>query len=256
MNSFLTSYHTDVGIKKGKNQDSILLKGIAIHENEIVLLALCDGMGGMSKGELASATVINELSNWFQDVYMRCGSEWKDEEILEQWKKLLNHVNNKLILYGKKEREQLGTTATMVLLSSTGKYLIGHVGDTRAYRIGERIEQLTEDHSFVAREVRRGNMTLQQAAQDSRRNVLLQCIGINQYLEPQFLRGELKPGEAILVCSDGFRHEVTEKEIWSHLNPRIHNSESDIKKTLVVLTELNKQRMETDNISAIYIKKK
>lgn len=69
----------------------------------------------------------------------------------------MNYVNNKLILYGEKEKEQLGTTATVVLLSSVGKYLIGHVGDTRAYHFGEKIEQLTEDHVLMID--RAGNRT-------------------------------------------------------------------------------------------------
>ena len=70
MHNFRCAYHTDTGIKKQSNQDSILLSAIASQKNEILLAVLCDGMGGMAKGELASATVIRAFSEWFRNVYM------------------------------------------------------------------------------------------------------------------------------------------------------------------------------------------
>lgn len=252
MKNFLAAYHTDVGIKKKTNQDSLLLKGIAKDSEEILLAVLCDGMGGMVKGELASATVIRAFSEWFENTYTQKGSAWTTDEIKAQWQTLLEQTNEVLMNHGQDVEIQLGTTATALLLSSNGEYLIGHVGDTRIYQINQNLTQLTEDHTFIAREIRRGNMTPEQAAADSRRNVLLQCIGVNKFFEPQYLSGSLGKGEQVLLCSDGFRHMVTEEEIYE----KLHNatSEQEMKRELTHLVELNKQRQETDNITAILIK--
>ncbi|MBR2401420.1 MAG: serine/threonine-protein phosphatase [Lachnospiraceae bacterium] len=252
MKNFMTAYHTDVGIKKKTNQDSLLLKGIANDTEEILLAVLCDGMGGMVKGELASATVVRAFSEWFEKTYTKKGSLWSNDEIKGQWQALLEKVNELLINHGQDVQIQLGTTVTALLLSSDGKYLVGHVGDTRIYHINRELTQITEDHTFIAREIRRGNMTPEQAAKDSRRNVLLQCIGVNKFFEPQYISGTFKKSEGVLLCSDGFRHEVTEAELYAELQNT--SDEQEMKRKLVKLVELNKQRQETDNITAILIK--
>lgn len=248
----MIAYHTDVGIKKKTNQDSLLLKGIANDSEEILLAVLCDGMGGMVKGELASATVVRAFSEWFEKTYTQRGSQWSNEEIKTQWQTLLEQVNELLMNHGQDVQIQLGTTVTALLLSSNGEYLVGHVGDTRIYHVNQELTQITEDHTFIAREIRRGNMTPEQAAKDSRRNVLLQCIGVNKYFEPQYISGILKKGEGMLMCSDGFRHEVKEAELYAELEAA--NDEQTMRRKLVHLVELNKQRKETDNITAILIK--
>lgn len=254
METFYTAYHTDIGIRKKTNQDSLLLKGITNGKEEVLLAVICDGMGGMEKGELASAYVVRLFSDWFWDVYATGAQGWTNEEIKKQWQELLVTANEKLIFYGKEHQIQLGTTATVLLLHSDGAFLIGHVGDTRVYRITDCMEQLTEDHSYVARELRRGNMTAAQAASDPRRNVLLQCIGVNTGFNPQFLTGQIEKGNYILLCSDGFRHMVTEHEMYTYLQKA--TGEKAMKQTLTDLVEWNKKRRETDNISAILIQLK
>lgn len=259
MRNFYTAYHTDIGIKKKVNQDSLLLMEISNGNDDILLAVLCDGMGGMAKGELASATVIRAFSDWFMNVYPKKGTLWSVEDIKQQWHRLLKESNEKLIAYGNENHIELGTTVTAALLSNDGRYLIGHIGDTRAYRLdgsADVPEQLTEDHTFVAREIRRGNMTLEQAQKDSRRNVLLQCIGVNRQFEVQFLTGNVSEEQVLLLCSDGFRHVVSETEIQEYLQSGNLKEESVIKKQLINLVELNKSRGETDNISVIYIKRK
>ena len=67
--------------------------------------------------------------------------------------------------------------------------MLCHVGDTRIYTLSDTLQQLTEDHTFIAREIKRGNMTIEEAKKDNRRNVLLQCIGVNEFFEPQYENG-------------------------------------------------------------------
>ena len=89
--------------------------------------------------------------------------------------------------------------------------MIVHVGDSRVYQIDSALNQLTTDQTFVAREVSKGNMTIEQAKVDKRRNLLLQCVGASKVVEPQVLLGTTKKG-AYMLCSDGFRHEIRRTE--------------------------------------------
>ena len=235
MRHFFAAYETDAGIKKDVNQDSLLLKLLKNETEEILLAVLCDGMGGMERGELASATVVQAFDQWFRDMFIRGNGLEKLENVQRQWQTLLEELNAQLLRYGKKQGIALGTTATAILLSSNGSYLIGHIGDTRIYRMKEKIIQITEDHSYAE-------------------NVLLQCVGINRFLRPQFTYGFVQKGESILLCSDGFRHMITEQEIYENLYSRECADEQKMKRQLRKLIELNKKRRETDNISAILIK--
>ena len=88
MKKFYIAYDTDVGIKKKTNQDSLLLKGCSEEHGETLLIAICDGMGGMEKGELASATVVRAFSDWFEQVYIKNEMHVGDEGIRQQWQSL------------------------------------------------------------------------------------------------------------------------------------------------------------------------
>lgn len=112
----------------------------------------------------------------------------------------------------------------------------------------------TEDQTLVAREVKMGRMTPEQAERDPRRNVLLQCIGASKVVEPTFICGNYNKNECYMLCSDGFRHVVTANEIQNFFAPSQNSNEKIMKDNIVQLIELNKERQETDNISSILIK--
>lgn len=97
-------------------------------------------------------------------------------------------------------------------------------------------------------------MTPEQAAVDPQRNVLLQCIGASSVIQPDFFSGKLSEGQVYLLCCDGFRHTIQPQEIHQALNPAVMTSEQAMQNALVALTELNKRRLEEDNISAILIR--
>lgn len=155
--------------------------------------------------------------------------------------------------YGARQGVSLGTTLTMILIFGN-KYIAAHVGDSRLYQISSELRQLTKDHSLVAREVEQGKITSDEAKVDKRRNILLQCVGASNVVTPQIFVGQAVPNEVFVLCSDGFRHEVQDEEIFGTLAPDLLNNEAVIKKTLVDLVELNKTRGETDNITAVAIK--
>ena len=120
--------------------------------------------------------------------------------------------------------------------------------------IKEQLKQITTDQTFIAREIALGHMTEEEAMMDSRRNVLLQCIGASNEVFPEMFFGPVQKDAAYMLCSDGFRHEITPEEIYGYMNPSVLFDEKSMNDNTVSLIELNKQRMETDNISAVLIR--
>lgn len=243
---------TDVGIKKQTNQDSILIKHGQCKKGEILLAVICDGMGGLKKGEVASATVVKKFSEWFDS---ELPFELKNLDmhiIADKWTLLLKDLNMKIAEYGQRDGIRLGTTFTGVLFIDN-QYVAVHVGDTRLYQLDSGLKQLTTDHTFVAREIRRGNLTVEQAKKDKRRNMLLQCVGASERMEPEILTGTVQQG-AYMLCSDGFRHEISESEIYESLNPVNLINKEAMHNNVKYLIEQVKKRNEKDNISVVLVK--
>ena len=243
---------TDVGISRSTNQDSVLVKHATYNKKEVLLAIVCDGMGGLSKGELASATVIRAFSKWFDESLPYELEDLDLNVVGGKWSVMLKNLNSNILEYSKNNKSSMGTTFSGVLFAED-KYLIVHVGDTRVYQIGAKMNQLTTDQTFVAREIGRGTMTVEQAKNDKRRNLLLQCIGASTTVDPQVLIGDVEKG-AYLICSDGFRHEISDAEMFESLNPVNLVNEKSMHSNTRYLIDLVKQRKEKDNISAVLIK--
>lgn len=243
---------TDVGISRSTNQDSVLVKHASYNGKEVLMAIVCDGMGGLSKGELASATVIREFSKWF-DEQLPYELEAPDMVVIGgKWTVMLKNLNLRILEYAKKNNCNMGTTFSGILFAED-KNLIVHVGDTRVYRIDSKMTQLTTDQTFIAREISRGTISPEKAKTDKRRNMLLQCVGASATVDPQVIIGDTEKG-AYLVCSDGFRHEVTEEEMFESLNPVNLMNKKMMHSNTRYLIETVKQRNERDNISAVLIK--
>ena len=250
---FIATADTDVGLTKDINQDSLLLKHAKANEKEILMAIICDGMGGLALGELASATVIRAFSEWFDKELPYEMKQLDMQVIAEKWTLLLKELNLKILDFSKSIKGQgIGTTFTGLLIIDE-QYLIVHVGDTRVYQIGHAVQQLTTDQTFVAREISRGTMTLEQAKKDKRRNMLLQCVGASKVVEPEILFGKTQRG-IYMLCSDGFRHEITEQEMCQSLNSEMLIDKNKMHMNAKRLIDLVKSRKEKDNISVVLIK--
>ena len=153
---------TDIGTTKDTNQDSILVKHGQYSGGEVLMALVCDGLGGLSKGELASATVIRAFDKWFDEELPYELEELDLHVISGKWNLMLKDLNVKLIEYSRNENITMGTTFTGILFVNN-QYVISHVGDTRVYRLDNSITQLTNDQTFVAREIKKGTMTVEQA---------------------------------------------------------------------------------------------
>lgn len=254
--NFIVSATTDIGLTKSTNQDSYNVRVFSTKQGKVVLAVLCDGMGGLAKGEVASASLVNAFCKWADNkLPILCESEITDSDIRADWVGIATEYNEKIKLYGKKcgLSSGLGTTVTALLLTENRYYII-NVGDTRAYEITDSVAILTKDQTVVAREVELGNLTPEEAETDSRRSVLLQCIGASDDVYPDMFFGDTKLNATYMLCSDGFRHEITNEEIYNFLNPNVMVDADGMKHNMESLIELNKQRQERDNISVITIR--
>lgn len=265
---YTVAAQTDVGIFKDVNQDSMTVKVADTPYGEVAFAVICDGMGGLDQGEVASALVVRAFEEWFINefpVMLNKGMTAKD--LHDIWNDMINDCNLRIMAYGNENKKPMGTTLTAMLFVGN-MYYICHVGDCRIYSMGgqpgHEFVQLTTDHTFVEREVSLGHMTPLQAQNDIRRNVLLQCVGTSPDVNPDFLMGEVEAGASYILCSDGFRHELQPQEMYDYCYAALNGivwrvadraeNTNLMNKQLRQLININIERGEKDNISAILIK--
>lgn len=247
--------YSDIGIVKKTNQDSVLMKVAQTNHGRVCLCVVCDGMGGLANGELASATVIREFDKWFRKDLpaMLEMPVFPVEELRLQWNNLVLDQNKKLADYASSTGTRMGTTVVAFLIVGENYYIM-NIGDSRAYMITDAIYQLTKDQTYVQFEMDAGRMTWEEAQVHPQRNVLLQCIGASEQINPDYFIGQANPDTTFLLCSDGFRHLISPDEIYEKLKPEILDNEDTMLQNAISLIELNKTRKEVDNISVAVIR--
>ena len=252
--NFIISASTDIGLTKNTNQDSAALKVINTNMGRMAFAVLCDGMGGLAEGEVASAAVVRAFNAWvLNELPKLCDGQIDDHIIRAQWDKIITDQNELIKQYGGRHGIKLGTTVVALLLTQT-RYYIVNVGDSRAYELFNGIRQITNDQTFVAREVALGHMTEEEAERDDRRSVLLQCVGASDEVYPDFFFGDTQCDAVYMLCCDGFRHEITPDEMYQMLQPAVLLSEENMNNNSRTLIEVNKDRMERDNITVALIR--
>ena len=153
---FLVSASTDKGIKKNTNQDSLAIKVADTSVGKIALALICDGMGGLQQGEVASATLTRAFSEWFDNNLSQLIQEGLDDlKIRREWERIIKNVNKKILIYGQQQRIRLGTTIVAALFTED-RYYIVNVGDSRIYEIKNHVNLLTQDQTVVENEYRKG----------------------------------------------------------------------------------------------------
>lgn len=251
--NYLLAYHTETG-RRAANQDSLLVQRAVCNGEQVVLASVCDGMGGLKKGEVASAALVRRFSEWFtQELPKIAVNPSIESEILNSWDDMVKKMNRKILAYGRRKRIEAGTTVTAMLFIRD-RYYIVHVGDSRAYELTEQAVLLTKDQTLAAREAERGRLTWEQAERDARKNILLQCVGASNDLKPAYISGNVKRNAVYLLCSDGFCHEIGLREIKKAFRPEEMSDESVLTERCRQLTRKNLERGEQDNISVIAVR--
>lgn len=252
--AFISAAYTDAGTTRKVNQDAFTLKTATVGNSDVALAVLCDGMGGMASGEIASSFVVNAFSAWFKNVFPAMWEKGITFPALQKsWANLIQTQNKKILEYGTKNG-RMGTTLSAVMIIGTA-FMTVQVGDSRIYKLDQKIQQISRDQSYVAKEMELGRMTAAEAKAHPRSHEVLQAVGPMEKIKPAFATGRLQPGEALLLCSDGFYHEISSDEIYGVLAPGVLTSEYEVESCLRGVTELVKSRGETDNISSMLIKK-
>jgi PPM family protein phosphatase len=239
---------TDVGRVRTNNEDSFRIV------EPLSLFILSDGMGGEAHGEIASAMAVETISEYLAEPKQDSGEtlhgEASDNFSLKT-KRLKNAVhlaNVKIYQSAQKNPEQRGMGATLtVVWADDAKLSIAHVGDSRAYLLRSgNLQQLTNDHSLVAEQVRRGLITPQQAEESEMQSVLLRALGAHPDVEVDVDEVAVVPNDVLLLCSDGLTRMVTEPEIAGTLQAETNPASAAQK-----LIELANGNGGLDNITVI-----
>lgn len=251
--NFTTGNYSDIGTTRATNQDSLCVMQAETSVGNVCMAIVCDGMGGLAKGEVASASVVTEFARWFEEDLKEFLPEYALDEIMETWRQKIFYLSDRMKEYGMSTKNILGTTFSGILVINN-RYMWMHVGDSRIYKIQPQgVMQVTSDHTVVAREIASGNMTLEEAAHSKLRSRLTQCVGASQVLEPEVGKGALESNESILLCSDGFYHRISEEELLE-LGKRTFQNEVEIDTACQEAVQKVMQRGEKDNITVVLIK--
>lgn len=251
---FLISACSDIGIRKTSNQDSVLLEVAATDIGKVAICVICDGMGGLSKGEVASAEVIKAFTQWFHTRLPELLAQGKlDERFRAEWEEIIVEQNKRISDYSRRNGIAMGTTLVAVLMFGN-KYYAVNVGDSRLYKLDNKLTQISKDQSYIQREIDMGRMTVEESKYSPKRNVLLQCVGASPVVVPDYFTGDTADGDVFMLCSDGFRHVITQEEIYDNFMPSVLTNEKIMREKAKLLVDINKQRMEKDNISVALVK--
>ena len=216
------------------NQDSITLQRMVTRKGVVTMVLLCDGMGGMDAGEIASGYVAERMAVWFYDALpgvLKSGyRSWKVSKSLQR---ALFRIHEDLRQYGENRGLHCGTTFTLLLIAGKN-YQVFHLGDSVAYRLGRRCRRITDFHT------KDGGVT--------------KCIGIGRYHKPQERHGRIFGAKDYLLCSDGMRHFLKEQDLQRALQRDEITDRSLAERALQNLARVAARRGESDNMSAVYLR--
>lgn len=236
---------TDIGMVRTENQDSygkFPLNDLELYTDKGQLFIVADGMGGHTGGKQASSIAVETVCK----VY----SESTHFNLADALHSAIVAANSKIHQAAGKSTElsRMGTTCTTLLLHED-KAIIGHVGDSRVYKIENgRIEQLTEDHTQVQAMLKEGVLTPAEAKVYPSRSVLARALGVEEKVKVDIIQNiELKSGQSYLICSDGLA-KVTDSEILKII------SENPTQIACKQLVELANERGGKDNVTVQVIK--
>lgn len=239
---------SSVGRVRETNQDYHRVKPFMTPNGALYFLAVADGMGGAAAGERASKIAIETVTNAISR-YVDFLNEGRPAVSLEKaLEKAFLAANREIYreAASNPSRDGMGTTLTVLLLSGRD-LVLGHVGDSRCYRIRRgRITQLSKDHSWVAEQVEKGNLTLDEASAHQYRNLLVKALGTRSKVEPQVQSDTLEDADTFVLCSDGLHGLVTETELLDELQRN-----ANLQSAIDFFIGLAESRGGPDNITAV-----
>jgi serine/threonine protein phosphatase PrpC len=238
---------TDVGLQRDHNEDSYAVL------QEFDLFIVADGMGGHRAGDVASRLATDSITEFFRST-ANDDATWPihfDANLTEDENRLLSGImvaNRRIFERSIRSREcaGMGTTVVSAVFSRRRNRLyVGHVGDSRAYRVrGGRIRQLTDDHSIVGELLRRHEISADDAREHPHRHVLTRALGVRGHVQPDLAELTLSSGDLFVLCSDGLTNHVEDHEI-----AKLAGEPSELEAGCAALIELANRRGGEDNIT-------
>ncbi|KPJ86460.1 MAG: hypothetical protein AMS18_15505 [Gemmatimonas sp. SG8_17] len=231
---------TDVGIIRSGNEDNYLM----LPEKGVFIVA--DGMGGHAAGEVASEMAVQTIARGLQGVVGR-----SEADAAQMMTRAIVEANAAIFrrTVDEPEKRGMGTTATALVVNGP-RYIVGQVGDSRAYVLRDgQLEQVTKDHSYVQEQVDAGYLTPEQARTHPYSNVITRCVGANADVIPDIYVGSLQGSDVFLLASDGLTGMLEDHELLSILN-------SDTAPAVLVDTMISEanRRGGLDNITVIVVR--
>lgn len=224
-------FATDIGISREKNEDSIILQAIEQQGEWFAVGAVCDGIGGLEQGEVASKLIISELKDWFGKISQWINIAKMDGNML--FSQLILDVqvwNQKVCEYCALHQIKSGTTLSLLMILRNQYYII-QVGDSRIYRYKGILEQLTQD----------------EVTEKNGKSYLNNFIGKSKQLKYTTTSGVLSLGDVFLYCSDGFYHKFTQSDMKNMIEK--YRNKGSVYQICVDGIKLMEERLEKDNIS-------
>ena len=237
---------TDIGLKRENNEDYISLPD---EDKGIKLFILADGMGGANAGEKASQVAVKVVKDFIKNNFVKI--ERNKEQLENLLRNAIKEANKKVIELSSSNEEYQGMGTTLiVVLIYRGRVHIGHVGDSRVYRLRQNVfRQITKDHSYVQELVKRGEITPSEAKDHPQKNILLKVVGGEPTVKPDIMTKGFVKGDILLICSDGLTNMVEDKYIYEIIMKNIYDINVACKK----LIDRANRNGGLDNVSAIII---
>ena len=237
-------YMTDTGKVRDHNEDSVV---ITENMNKEILMTVADGMGGHNAGEVASSMVITNIGKRFRDL----SSIGNKEDAINWIKETVNDINALIYNYTLEHPECTGMGTTLVLALITKDFLLfGNIGDSSGFIIkNKKLKKITTDHTLVNLLVESGELTIEEASNHPKKNVLMKALGSNNTVEVDIfdVEGDI---DGIMLCSDGLTNMLSKEQIEKVLNEELNVDEKVIK----LIYKCN-NRGGNDNVSVAYLEK-
>jgi protein phosphatase len=200
---------TDTGRARNNNEDSVAV------DEESHLVVLADGMGGYNAGEVASGMATTfikaELGRWLSEA----SDNASDTDVRRAMDICVDNANRAIFNAANSNPQYAGMGTTLVVgVFRDGRLLMGHVGDSRGYRLrGGRLAQITHDHSLLQEQIDSGLITAEQAAFSANKNLVTRAVGVEDTVLLETHLHDVMPGDMYLLCSDGLSDMLDDESI-------------------------------------------
>lgn len=235
-------YLTDAGKVRDHNEDSVI---ILKNSDSDYLMAVADGMGGHSAGEVASSIAISYLGKHFNETFLKM----KKVDAVNWLRDCAKEINTLIFTHEKTHPESKGMGTTLVISIVTKDYILfGNIGDSSGFVMkNDKLHKVTYDHTLVNLLVSAGELTKEEAKEHPKKNVLMKALGANDPIDIDIFDCDMGI-EAIMLCSDGLTNMIDSAQI-----EKVLLTDADIEDKVIRLIRKANNRGGTDNISVAYL---